>query len=312
MSGTRNRPRRAARVLASLVLAAILLLAPSFPAGEAPGGKVVRRLGVVSLYNPRLMYLKLQPLADWLSEATGEHWELALATSYEQAVDDLCGGGIDLAYLGPFTYVIAHERCGAEPLVHLRTGEKDTFESWILVREESGIRDLAGLRGHRIAFGSPLSTSSYLVPRAMLERAGLRLGADVTCAFYGHHERAARAVLLGEADAAGVRDTIGARFVGRGLRLLVRSDPIPNFPFVVPRGTPPELRRRWRHVLVDLPARDPRAREAMASWDVELRDGFAPADDRFYDPVRAVVREVFGRLRPGDGYPLPPCARGRP
>ncbi len=312
MTGARNRSRGVARALSILGLAAALLLAPAFPAGEAPGGRVVRRLGVVSLYNPRLMYLKLQPLADWLSEATGERWELALATSYEQAVDQLCSGGVDLSYLGPFTYVIAHARCGAEPLVHLRTGGKDTFESWILVREDGGIHDLAGLRGHRVAFGSPLSTSSYLVPRRMLEEAGLRLGADVSCGFYGHHERAARAVLLGEADAAGVRDTIGARFVGRGLRLLARSAPIPNFPFVVPRDTPEELKRRWVAVLVDQPARDERARAAMAGWDVELRDGFAPADDAFYDTVRRIIREVFGPIDLRDELPLPPCERRRP
>ena len=312
MTGTRNRFRGVARALSFLGLVAVFLLAPAFPAGEAPAGKVVRRLGVVSLYNPRLMYLKLQPLADWLTEATGERWELALATSYEQAVDELCAGGIDLSYLGPFTYVIAHARCGAEPLVHLRTGGKDTFESWFLVREDSGLHDLAGLRGHRVAFGSPLSTSSYLVPRRMLEEAGLRPGADVSCGFYGHHERAARAVLLGEADAAGVRDTIGARFVGRGLRLLARSGPIPNFPFVVPRDTPEELKRRWLAVLVELPVRDARARAAMAGWDVELRDGFAPADDAFYDPVRRIIREVFGRVDLREPLPLPPCERRRP
>ncbi len=312
MTGARNRFRGVTRALAFLACAASVFLAPAFPAGEAPAGRPVRRLGVVSLYNPRLMYLKLQPLADWLAAATGERWELALATSYEQAVEELCSGGIDLSYLGPFTYVIAHARCGGEPLVHLRTGGKDTFESWILVRADSGIRDLAGLRGHRVAFGSPLSTSSYLVPRRMLERAGLRLGAEVSCRFYGHHERAARAVLLGEADAAGVRDTIGARFVGRGLRLLARSAPIPNFPFVVPRDTPEGLRRRWREVLVELPRRDEAARAAMAGWDVELRDGFAPATDRFYDPVRRVIREVFGPVDLREALPLPPCEQRRP
>jgi phosphonate transport system substrate-binding protein len=117
---------------------------------------------------------------------------------------------------------------------------------------------------------------------------------DIECSYLEHHEEAARAVQLGEAEACGVRDIVGARFLQRGLRLLVESDPIPNFPIVVAPGTPPETRRRLARALVDLPQGDPEAAEAIAGWDRELADGFARSTDAEYDRVRDLAREVLG------------------
>ncbi len=121
----------------------------------------------------------------------------------------------------------------------------------------------------------------------MLEAAGLRVGTDVRCRYYGHHERAARAVLLGEVDACGVRDIVGARFADRGLRLLAVSDPIPNFPLVVgPDGAPSACVGTWCACWSRSRLPTPAARRTVAGWDEELAGGFAlPAADVF-DRVR--------------------------
>ena len=98
----------------------------------------------------------------------------------------------------------------------------------------------------------------------------------------------------GEADACGVRDIVGDRFLQRGLRLLVRSDPIPNFPVVVAPGVSAEVRRSLTRVLVDLPREDPAIAAAMAGWDRELAGGFAPATDAEYDQIRELATEILG------------------
>ena len=69
----------------------------------------------------------------------------------------------------------------------------------------------------------------------------------------GQHERAARAVLLGEVEACGVRDVIGELFLHRGLRRLARSGPIPAYPWVVP----PDSSRGERDALSEHSPHDP-------------------------------------------------------
>jgi phosphonate transport system substrate-binding protein len=215
------RHRRWVGVLtASLGLA---LLLPAGGSGQVADDDTLLRLGVVSSYNPRLMFVKYQPLVDYLSEWTERRWELAVSASYEDAVDDLCARRVALAYLGPLSYVRAHDHCGAEPLVQLRKGGGDVYYTDVLVRADSPFERLEDLAGHRFGFGDVLSASSHLVPRAMLQDAGLEPGRDVQCLYFGQHERAARAVLMGEAEACGVRDLVGEAFLHRGLRRLARS-----------------------------------------------------------------------------------------
>jgi phosphonate transport system substrate-binding protein len=278
------------------VLAALALTFVTPPVSPASPEKEnnLHTLGVVGFYNPRLMYLKYQPLVDYLADATGWPWELQVSLDYEQTAQSLCSGKLDLAYLGPFTYVRAHESCGAIPVVRLATRGLADYRSVILVRDESRYQGLADLRGAMFAFGSPLSTSSHMIPRLMLIEAGLVPGRDIVCRYYGHHDQAARAVLLGEADACGVRDIVGDRFVGRGLRVLESSRAIPNFPLVVAPTLQASERRKLVSVLVERPEQDPAVRGLMESWDEEIAGGFAPVSDADYDIVRQLARKVFG------------------
>jgi phosphonate transport system substrate-binding protein len=288
-------PRRLARRIGASLLAplALALLLPAAAGGQAPDGDALLRLGVVSFYNPRSMYVKYQPLVDYLAEQTGEHWELAVSASYQEAVDEVCAGQVALAYLGPLSYVRARARCGAEPLLRLRTRGRDVFHSDVLVRSDSPFERLEDLAGHRVGFGDALSTSSHLVPRAMLQAAGLEAGRDIACRYFGQHERAARAVLMGEVEACGVRDIIGEVFLRRGLRRLARSGPIPAYPWVVPPGSSPAEREALTSALLRFPGRaQPRRDEER--WDLELSGGFTAAADADYDIVRRLAERVFG------------------
>lgn len=279
---------------ASVVLVATMAAALGVGADEhEPGPDAPRRLGVVSFYGPRLMYVKYQPLVDYLARQTGTPWELSVATSYEATVDEVCAGRVTLAYMGPFGYVRARARCAVEPVARLRTGGRTAFYADILVRADSPYESLEDLRGHRFGFGDPLSTSSHLVPRAMLRATGLVPGRDVECRYFRQHERAARAVLMGEVEAAGVRDFIAEAFVHRGLRRLARSEPIPAYPMVVPPGTSEDDRRILEEALLRFPdGEEPRRRDER--WDVEIADGFAQVKDQNYDPVRRLTTLVFG------------------
>ena len=280
------------RTVASLM---VLLLAGPM-AGVSPAAQPTLRFGVASVYNPRLMFLKYQPLVDYLTSSTGKPWDLVVVSSYERLVQDLCSGRLTTAYLGPFAYVRAQATCKALPVVMLTTGGNPTYRGLIMVRADSKLKSLSDLAGKRFGFGAPMSTASHLVARAMLEDAGLHPGVDIACRHYMHHEEAARAVLVGEVDACGVRDIVGEKFTERSLRVLARSEEIPNFLFALAPGSDPALREELSRVLVVLPGQDPRTAATIQSWDEELSGGFVPASDGEYDPVRKLAVRLFGRL----------------
>ncbi len=265
----------------------------------------------MSFYNPRLMYLKYQPLIDYLTERTPWRFELALSTSYRETVSRLCAGDVQLAYLGPFTYLRAREQCGAKAILRLNTGGKAAYFSYVMVREDSPIKRLEDLRGKTFGFGALLSTSSHLMPRAMLTKAGLSPGRDVGCRYYEHHERAARAVLMGDVVACGIRDLVGDQFKGRGLRILARSEPMLNFPLSVHPQASPVLVTALTEALANLPRRDPAVARAIEGWDPELAGGFAPVRADGYSAILSLAKAVFGP----DVLSLPPeqmsCGPGR-
>jgi phosphonate transport system substrate-binding protein len=242
------------------------------------------------------MYLKYQPLVDYLGRKTGRPWELVLLPSYQRAIEDLCSGKLTIAYLGPYTYVRAHDACEVLPLVKLRTHGRLSYRGLVMVRKDSPLRTLGDLAGKTIGFGAPMSTASNLVARGLFEAAGLRIGVDLACRHYVHHEQAVRAVLLGEVDACAVRDIVGEQFVDRGaLRVLLASDEIPNFPLVLAPGSPPALREELLRVLLDLPVEDRAAASATKGWDEELAGGFGAASDEDYEPIRKLALRVFGQ-----------------
>ena len=155
------------------------------------------------------------------------------------------------------------------------------------------MKDLAG---KRFGFGSPMGTSAARSCRARCSRTrGSSPGLDVACRYFFHHERAARAVLLGEVDACGVRDIVGETFTHRELRILARSEGTANFPFVVAPSSPSgAAARSCFNALVARPRVDPAAAAAIRSWDEELSGGFVAATDADYAPVRRLALRVFG------------------
>ncbi len=316
-----DRGRTVSRSLLALVLAAGPVLASGLAAApgtaapdatDAAAPSRVLRFGAVGVYSPRIMYLKYQPLVDYLSAATGSPWELVISPSFERLAEDVCSGATALGVFSPFAYVRAHAACGALPVVKLTTGGSPTYRSLIVVRIDSDVQSLQQLAGRRFAFGVSMSTASQLVPREMLEAAGLRPGTDLDCRYYSRYEGAVRAVLLGEADACGVRDIVARRYLGQALRVLARSEEIPNPPLVVSPSAPPSLREELFRVLVSLPRRDAQAAAAIRGWDEELAGGFAAASDEDYAPIRRLALRLFGPAGLSDPAPTFGCGPGRP
>ncbi len=268
------------------------LFAGGASAGSSP--KEVIRFGVISLYNPRVMYMKYQPFMDFMTEKTNYRFELTLATSYEETVKDLRDGQVEMAYLCPVTYIRALHQFKVLCIAKLRTKGVPYFRSMIIVRDDSDILKVPDLRGRSFAFGSVESTSSHLMPRKILKDQGISVKDFGRYQYVYHHDEVAKAVLRGQVDAGGVRDLTAEKYRPQGLRVLAVSEPIPNFPVVVRQDMESRMVEAIQRVMLSLDAQNPRYAGIMGSWDEELRDGFMEAKDEDYYVTRKIMEEIYG------------------
>lgn len=255
--------------------------------------KRVIYFGVISRYNPRIMLEEYQPIMDYLTENTSYRFELKLGKSYEDAVQYLCNGDVQIASLGGVTYLQAHKQCGAVPIVRpVNKDGRPFYRSITVVRNDSPLQELSDLHGRSIAFAAIHSTSGNLIPRYYLAKAGIRLQELSNYQNLKHHDSVIKAVLTGRFDAGTVKDNIAYRYLKKGLRILYVSKPIPSVPIVVPSDCDPALVSSVKTALLKISPNDPAQERYLSTWNNEFRYGFVEASDTDYDGLRQMIRTI--------------------
>jgi phosphonate transport system substrate-binding protein len=159
-----------------------------------------------------------------------------------------------------------------------------TYEGVIIVNTSAGIAQLADIKGKTFAYGDQASTSSHLIPKAILKNADLEAGRDYSEQFLGSHDAVAIAVQNGRAEAGGLSRPIYESLLQRGLiktdkvKVLQVSAPYPNYPWTMQSNLDPELKARIRAAFIDL--KDPAILKPLKA------DGFSAATDDDYDVIR--------------------------
>lgn len=206
------------------------------------------RFSIIPRGDVRKELAALQPLLDGLETALGMPVEIYSAPSYGAVLEALLSGAVQLARLGPASYVSARR---ADPLLTAFASHANKatafqpagayYHSLLVVRADSGIADVAALRGKRLALVDPDSTSGALVPRHVFARQlGTPLEAHFAQVGYtGSHAQSVHKLLSGQIDAAFVGSQNLAANIGadparvRQVRVLWRSGALPTDPFVM-------------------------------------------------------------------------------
>jgi len=209
----------------------------------------------------------------------------------------------DLAFVHPAGYVLASREAKAMIVARNLWHGKATFSSRIFVRKESGFKTLEDLRGKTMAFVDPASSSGYIYPMVMLMQRGLVKGRDPKTffrevVFSGSHDASMQALLNGHVDAIATFDLAHEQYLKdqaqRDKLMWVAETPqIPEAGIAARDGLDPAVVARVRAALLQI--RGP-AYAGLLKRLYEI-DGFEPADDREYDPVRAAIELLGARPR---------------
>ncbi|HTO45914.1 MAG TPA: phosphate/phosphite/phosphonate ABC transporter substrate-binding protein [Burkholderiales bacterium] len=213
----------------------------------------ILRIGLVPAEDPRLIIADNQALIDALHASLGMEIKPFVATDYNGVIEALRAKKLDVALLGPFSYVLAASIAEVDPIAIPETQKQGpSYHALIIARKDRNIRSLADLKGKTFAFVDPSSTSGHLFPKSAMLRAGLNPDKDMRAIFAGSHDASAIAVQNGKVDAAAVADGLFQAAVARGVinadevMIVWTSEPIPGAPVVIRRDLPEPLKQRLR------------------------------------------------------------------
>jgi phosphonate transport system substrate-binding protein len=139
-----------------------------------PTGRGGLLLGAVA-YDPKVVTI-WDGFRVWL-RAHRLEFDFVLYSNYERQVEDLVAGRIDVAWNSPLAWVRARRLAAAAGAALTPVTRRDTdcdLSSLVVVRADSPVQSLAGLRGRVVATGAVDSPQATLLPLSLLRAAGLR------------------------------------------------------------------------------------------------------------------------------------------
>lgn len=258
------------------------------------------RVALLPDENAATLIQNAQPLKAYLERTLNKKIEIIVTTDYSSMIEAMRFGRIEVAYFGPFSYVLAKSRAPAiEPFAVGVERGAPTYNSVLIANAAGEVKALADIKGKPFAFGDQASTSSHLAPRAyLLKTAQLDGEKDYKPVFLGTHDAVARAVQAGQVPAGALSKPILDSLIAKKIidpSKIVQiglSDPIPNYPIVMQGNLTPALKESVRGAFLNM-----NDKEVLKSFRVE---GFVATDDKSYDVLRdtaTVLKLDLGKMK---------------
>ncbi|KQR44412.1 MULTISPECIES: phosphate/phosphite/phosphonate ABC transporter substrate-binding protein [Frigoribacterium] len=299
-----RRPRAATALLGAALLAATLS-ACSSPASSstgsddgAAGGYAVDDSTLVFGVVPDSVDTETnyQPLMDYIAQETGKTVEYHESTDYAALIEASIAGQIDVASFSGFTYVTATNN-GAEltPISSITTaeGQEPGYYSQAIVPKGSDIASIADMKGKKICFVDPSSTSGYLFPSYALLQAGIDPEKDITPVFAGKHDVSVQKTGEGtECDAGFAEDSEVAK---SDAVEVIDQQMVPGAPIVESNSLPDDVKAQLKDILSNVTADDMVAAGIDSADSEGFRSVFfqtTPVDDAYYDEIRDICEKT--------------------
>ncbi|EKF20117.1 phosphonate ABC transporter substrate-binding protein [Nitratireductor pacificus] len=296
------------------LMGAVALTALAVGAAQAEDLKEFR-IGILGGENEADRLRNFQCMVDQLPEVLGvEKVSLFPAADYDGVIQGLLGGTLDYAELGASGYakIYLEDPKAVDPiLTTVQTDGSTGYHSVMVARKDSGIATLEDMKGKKLGYADPDSTSGFLIPSVTLPKA---INAKVEdffseTGFGGGHENLVLEVLKGTFDAgttwaSGVGEFSDGyssgnlhKMVEKGLVdmddlvELWKSPLIPNGPVVVRTSMDDSMRQAFKAFMMELPKKDPACFSAIQGGDYT---GYTEVTPAFYEPIIEARRAKIG------------------
>ena len=261
---------------------------------EKKSEEKVIKMGFVPLKNSEQLVEDVKPIADYLSQKMGVKVEAFTASNYIGVVEGIGSGSVDFGIIPPFSAVLAQKQSNAKPLLTSKgKSGKSGYTAELYVRKDSGIKSLQDVKGKKVAFVDPSSSSGYIYPGAMLVKAGINLDKDISYQFSGGHDKSLQLLLNKDVDVIatfdGVEERYGKEFPAAltDIEKLASSDTIPGIMVTASSKMDKDLQEKLKQALLDM-EKDPKMKELFTK--MFSITGFEEVDQTAYNKVEETAK----------------------
>jgi phosphonate transport system substrate-binding protein len=291
--------RRFASLALSLVLLAGALAGCSGAATQAPASdtaKVKLVVDVIPTQKSDRFQDQISKLGQLLSDDTGYNIEMRIPTDYATVVENMRFGKTDVAFFGPFTYVVANAQTGAQAFVTQNIKGKPYYHSIALAPKDAAFdtltdADFPTLKGKTVALGDPGSTSSSQIPQLYMKNAGLDRKNDLTLVFTGAHDAVLKTVAAKKADIGFVDSAIFEGSLTKNfpddvakVKVVWKSMELYQYPWAHKKDLDPAVVKKLQEAFLKINEAD-----ALAPFGA---DAFVVTDDAKYNAVRDAAKAL--------------------
>jgi phosphonate transport system substrate-binding protein len=260
-------------------------------------------MAIVPAENASGVTERYAPFVEYLSKELGTKVTLRVANDYAAVIEGQRNGSIHLAGYGPASYARAVVTgVAVEPFATTVNADGTVgYYSVFYVKADSPYKTIEDLKGKNLGLVDPNSTSGNNVPRFALNKMKINPETFFSKVTYtGSHENAVIALQQGTVDVAANwwnsdTDSNLTRMVAKNLakkddvRVIYKSDLIPNSPYAFLANLPPDLKAAIVKAFSEAPTK------AKAAFD-KLSDGkdkeFIKVDAKYYEPVVELIKFV--------------------
>ncbi|MBO0370546.1 MULTISPECIES: phosphate/phosphite/phosphonate ABC transporter substrate-binding protein [Staphylococcus] len=277
--------------------------------GSSSGDYKPKELTVqfVPSQNADKLEAKAKPLEKLLSDKLGIPVKVSVSTNYNTIVEAMKSKKVDVGFLPPTAYTLAHDQKAADLLLQAQrygvnkdgsSNKKlvDDYKSEILVKKNSGIKSLKDLKGKKIALQDVTSTAGYTFPLATLKKeTGINATKDMKIVNVKGHDQAVISLLNGDVDAAAVFQdarTIVKKDqpnVFKDTKILKLTESIPNDTISVRPDMDKKFQEKLKKAFKDI-AKSKKGHKIIS--EVYSHEGYTDTKDSNFDIVRKYEKDV--------------------
>jgi phosphonate transport system substrate-binding protein len=243
-------------LVVSLALALLASAAASLSA-QGTGGKL--RFGVGPLQpTPTETKKAYEPFFAYLAKTLNRDFDLVATTDWAGISVALANGQVDLAWMGPWGYVLAHDDSGVVAIATAKYDDKPIYHAIAICKPGLVKSWPEGAKGKRVSFADVGSTSGWLIPTAWFKTHGINPKEYFNYSDGATHAANEISVASGQVDCATDFDRNrtamieGGKIAGNATEVVWTSDPLPNDAIAVPRTFDRAMATRIQSILVEI------------------------------------------------------------
>lgn len=245
-------------LIAAVVVTAFASSMSALAFAQEKSGKI--RFGVGPLQpTPSETTKAFEPFFAYVAKKLNREFDLVATTDWAGISVALANEQVDVAWMGPWGYVLANADSGVTAIATAKYDGKPIYHAIVVCKPGSGIKTWPqDGKGKRVSFADVGSTSGWLIPTAWFKTRGIDPKTYFAYSDGATHAANEMSVASGQVDCATDFDRNRNAMMESGkldkaaTEIVWVSDPLPNDAIAVRKGFDPALAKRLQEILLGI------------------------------------------------------------